>query len=384
MHTRDTPNHISGWEEEDFVESPSPIAREDDPWTDSSDYGEPAVAQSWGEQLEDTTEDLEDPQDYDESVVFSSDGNPSTDRTSGVRPSGEHSGIVEAASSNDNDVSAPEIDWYAEESDTYDSDDELPIEELEIVQELVGGKSINAGGNLDDYIGGFNEPDRDEPEPQEEYDPGLSEPLYTSDNSVTDLSRDIKIDELLARISHANETQRLQITEFLLERSVGRLRHWLPWLRSRAWTGDSLLLFLEFRNLWDNNRQWWEWTYWDKFLECWHPRFVHGSLTLDDSYVLIHLRLDRRVNEIIDRNWLDEWAHFGLWQFEFPSFARFALFRAWLGDDEEWRNKLGLYDDDSYEDDEIQNHYHYRKANGNWVVVWNGVGTVDNDESSYD
>ena len=227
MYKRDMPDHTNGWKEEDFVESPSPIFRESDPWEDSPYYGEPTESQFRGQQPDDTVEN------------------------------------VDAQTIVDDDSGSAWIDWFADESAEYDPDDNVSAGELEILKELVGGQPSSANWISDDYGGGLNELDRDEPEPQEEYDPNLSEPLYAPDNGVTDLSRKLEIDELVDRMSDADDTQRGRITELLSELSSGQLRRWLPWLRNQDWTGHSLLIFLEFRNLWDNNCQWWEWTYWD-------------------------------------------------------------------------------------------------------------------------
>ena len=312
--------NTQGWDEEDFRESTLPALKEDDPWADTPDYDElsdNARFQFLSEWPEVVSEILDDD-------------------------------IVPDIDDLDNAELIDAIDWLSD--DGYTS-------ELDI-----------------DHV-------YDAPEPLAEYDSGLSEPQYTPDHNVSDLSRRLKIDQLVAHIADATIPQRTKISDLLNDFSDARLRQWLQWLHNQDWTGHSLLLFLEFRSLWDVNNQWWESSYWDEALHCWYPVFNRGNLTLDASYDLIRQRLHCQAGDVIGKTWLEEWDFFNLWKSGFQSFASFVLFRARFGDTAEWRSELGLYVNDSYEDDEMlyrRNGYH--EAHTNWVVVWNGVGSISSYE----
>ena len=196
--------------------------------------------------------------------------------------------------------------------------------------------------NLDDDI---VDADWDEPEPLAEADSELSERLYPPDNDVTALSRVLKINELLSCIKPITDEQRLRITALLKEYSVRRLRSWLPWLRKKDWSGHSLLLFLQFRNIWDSdcNARWWENSFWHAGLECWYPSYSRNNLNREATYELIQYRLRCVPGEVINEDWFEEWRSFALWARGFPSFASFAVFRAKFSDGEEWREYVDPY-----------------------------------------
>ena len=188
----------------------------------------------------------------------------------------------------------------------------------------------------------------DEPEPLEEYDGELSELMYALDDDVTGISRKLRIGEFVASMNHATNAHRLRITQLLENFTNARLRRWLPWLRNKEWTGHTLILFLEFRNVWDSSTEWWEADYWDARMGSWIPVFNRATLSLDASYELIHQRLNCSPREVISDNWLEEWNDLGLYMQGFDSFASFALFRAEYNDDGDWRDELGLPADDDY------------------------------------
>ena len=188
----------------------------------------------------------------------------------------------------------------------------------------------------------------DEPEPQEEYDGELSELMYALDEDVTGISRKLKIGEFVSSINQVSTDQHLRVAQLLENFTNARLRSWLPWLRNKKWTGHSLVLFLEFHDVWDSNRKWWEAAYWDARVGSWIPVFNSGTLSLDASYVLIHRRLHCAPEEVISEFWLEEWNDLGLYMLGFPSFASFALFRAEYNDDGDWRDELDLPTGDDY------------------------------------
>ena len=76
----------------------------------------------------------------------------------------------------------------------------------------------------------------DEPEPRAEYDSALAQSLYNLDDDTDFPWARIRVDEWIASLGLVNDIQRERISELLLELSNARLRHVLPWLRSKKWT----------------------------------------------------------------------------------------------------------------------------------------------------
>ncbi len=200
-------------------------------------------------------------------------------------------------------------------------------------------------------------PDWDEPEPLAEYDSELRQPVYAIDNDDVALSSELKIDQWVAtKLGTATSDQLGQIAELLGELGNNRLRRWRPWLDKQKWTSGSLLFFLRFRLHWDLNPHWWEYSFWDWRSHCWYPTRSRYSLSLDDSYDLIHRRSGYRPYEVIDETWLGEWLDLALWKCGFPSFASFAMFRAGFEPGENWQHHLDWNaTDDLGHDGEVPN-----------------------------
>ena len=182
----------------------------------------------------------------------------------------------------------------------------------------------------------------DEPEPTVDAVSDLSESLYPPDDTVTDLSLELKIGELLVRVGSINEEEHAQCLELLKACGVGRLRHMLPWLRDRTWRGAQLRLFLEFRKHWESNAnvRWWETFLWSEYEQCWMPRYQPGTLTLDHVRQLTLRRSNRAVYDVIDDEWFQEWDAYAPWELGVRSFADFALFRAGIPAQDDWREYL--------------------------------------------
>ena len=85
-------------------------------------------------------------------------------------------------------------------------------------------------------------------------------------------------------------------------------------------------------------------------------------LSRDAAYEVIQQRLHCQPDEVIEDSWFRDWDDLFLWRYGFTSFASFAVFRAGLNDDEDWRSHLStefdgdrralalrrnFYDDDS-------------------------------------
>ena len=288
------------WYEEDFEVPPGLNVGEDDPWMGLHTQKEEAV-----------------------SGIPNLEGSEAND---GAR----HSNGDEVEAQTSTIVSSDDRELQVEPAAVYSDDPFQPS----------NGKALNG-----------EPPERywDEPEPLEEFDGELSELMYALDDDVTSISRKLRIGEFVASINSATDVQRLRIIQLLENFTNTRLRRWLPWLRSKEWTGHSLILLLEFQDIWDRNKEWWEADYWDERIGSWIPVFNRATLSLDASYELIHQRLNCSPGEVISHNWLEEWNDLGLYMQGFDSFASFALFRAEYNDNGDWRDTLGLPTDDDYD-----------------------------------
>ena len=212
--------------------------------------------------------------------------------------------------------------------DLYDLDDEPPADVR------------NAREWLDDTV--EIPSDWDEPEPVADAASDLSESLYPPDDSVTNLSLELKIGELLVRVEHIDEEQREACVELLKACGIRRLRYMLPWLGDRTWYGTTLRLFLEFRKHWESkaNMRWWETLLWSEREQRWMPRFQRGTLTLDHSRELIQRRFHYAASEVIDDEWFWDWDSCAPWELGVRSFANFAVFRAGIPAEDDWREYL--------------------------------------------
>lgn len=185
-----------------------------------------------------------------------------------------------------------------------------------------------------------------EPDPTIDASSELSESLYPPDRTITDITRDLKIGELLARVRPITEEQRTRCHEVLSACGIGRLRRWVPWLRNLNWSGPRLLLFLEFRRHWESNAnvRWWETFWWDPREQEWTPTYQPGTLTLDHCRELVENRAHCAVADVIDPRWFLEWDDCAVWELGLPSFARFAVFRSGIADGVDWRERLSRCD----------------------------------------
>ncbi len=205
----------------------------------------------------------------------------------------------------------------------YDFDDPIP-DELSIDRSLAESFDDDDFGLEYDLISDF--------------DPDLHQPRYETLSDSDTLTVELRIDELVASVEEATEAERKQISDMLLNLGQGRLRFWIPSLGQWPWTGRSLLLFLEFRNVWDGKEKWWEATYWNRHIEVWHPVWSPYNLTLEDTYFLVQRRLHCNPANVIEETWFEEWEESQyLWKYGyFLSFAKYALSRAAYPNREQW------------------------------------------------
>lgn len=159
-----------------------------------------------------------------------------------------------------------------------------------------------------------------------------NEPTYIlEEGNESSWTRSLRINEALSRVMGISKAEVQEATQALTSLPAARLRSWLPWIAAKEWTAALLLAFLAFRQAWDNACQWWETTYWDSSLVCWHPR-KSPQFSLDSSYELVKARIGYPANQIIDDAWYEDWEKHAAWTCGFTSFAEFARFRAVEGD----------------------------------------------------
>ena len=180
----------------------------------------------------------------------------------------------------------------------------------------------------------------DEPVPFAEYDPDLSEEIYSTVESIDLTDVEIRLDMFLSPLSLSEEEDK-RIRNYLTDFSRARLSNWLPWLNSKEWTGKTLLLFIQFHAYWESNPEWWE-RRWHFKRYGWHPTKspMSNVLSRDDAYLIVHFRIEFPSYEMIDPLWFDEWDYHSLWRYGFYSFAQFAKFRATLNEDEDWESLI--------------------------------------------
>ena len=182
----------------------------------------------------------------------------------------------------------------------------------------------------------------DEPEPTVDTDSKLSTSLYPPDTSITDLSLELKIGEFLMHVKPISDQQFAHCLDLLKACGVARLRHILPWIRSRTWCGAQLRLFLEVHRHWESrtNVHWWETFLWSDREQRWMPRYQRGTLTLNHIYQLVQSRSGCAARDVINERWFEDWENYAVWELGVPSFANFAVFRAGIRDQENWREYL--------------------------------------------
>ena len=173
-----------------------------------------------------------------------------------------------------------------------------------------------------------------------EYDSSLGQRLYELVEDFTGLSRIIYIQQWVTTIYGIDDAQTKEITNLLLGFSVWRLRSWLPWMKGKRWTGCSLLLFLQFYAYWIEHSQLWEASFWDFHLGLHRPVWNRSNLSRDDQYDLIQKRINFAPDKVIDMGWFNQWESLSLWRYGFRAFADFALLRAGLKDNENWRSLI--------------------------------------------
>ncbi len=192
----------------------------------------------------------------------------------------------------------------------------------------------------------FWQSDWDEPEPEIDAESGLNESLYPPDESINDLSIEVKISEALSLIEGIDQSAIEGLFRRLKSMGVARLRRFLPWLRKEHWNGARLILFLEFREYWARreNCHWWELYQWSDSEQCWMPQYQPSSLTWEHCRILVDNRFHYLPHRVIDKRWFEEWEDCRPWELGIRSFASFAIFRSSIASEGSWLDQLQRYD----------------------------------------
>lgn len=314
----DADNHPFGWQPEDFRDDGAGQAAESDPWAASSDEAELRDAPDFGRA------ELPAPVMVD---LGSAEGNHS-------------------------DADSESLAFTAEEGSPVASDGsdaaEMRNEQVPIDDEI---SALDADG-VEGWDGDLDydevDSEYDEPIPFAEYDYDLREPLHVTDVADTDIWKKVRIDEFVSGVSGVSIGQRTRIVELLEDMGQSRLLSWLS--QYDDWTGHSLILFLEFRVIWEDTPHWWESRFWWQWYGGWWSYYNSGNLSRDWMRDLVLRRLHCSAEEVVDDVWFAEWENGEMWGRGFPTFAGFALFRAEIGEDEDWLTSLGSLEGDNQAD----------------------------------
>lgn len=317
---------MTGWRSEDFLDADAENSVEDDPWADPTDnftlsgadnsmYPQPAEPIMPAQSITDAAQDVAPDTQSSSDVIAKKE-----DSRDAYVSSGTETSMLDK-------VADSEADQEPSDSDIWDDENIYSDEDFEY--------------GYDVY---------DEPEPLAEYDEDLSEPVYVSDVDDVGIRIAVGIDEFIASVPEVSDRQRNRIAQLLDDLEPMRLRRLLPWLHQNSWTGPSLLLFLEFHSIWEDSSNLWEYRFWWARYGDWWSYHSKSQLSRDNMRRLVQLRLHCSPEEVIAEAWFTDWEDFEMWKRGFPSFARFALFRAELAEGEDWQDSLSTYETDTQDD----------------------------------
>ena len=182
------------------------------------------------------------------------------------------------------------------------------------------------------------------PEPIEDFASERSQLQFDLETDVdVDVKWNLQIDELIAKLGGTKDTWFSEIWELLWDFCYRR-SYRFNWLKEKSWEIESLRLFLEFLQCWEDNQEWWEAYFYNRWLGSWQPVWSRGNLSLNSCYSLVQLRINCTPEEVIDQDWFEDWHEYELWAKGFPSFLSYALFRAGLSDHLDWYQQVIRHD----------------------------------------
>ena len=203
----------------------------------------------------------------------------------------------------------------------------------------------------DDWFVYDTEPDLDsilldEPVPTAEFNPELSEDLYGAVNEINLTEVNIRLDQFLAQLSLSDDQASI-IRAHLETFSQSRLISWLPWLNSKEWTPRLLTSFVRFHRHWETMPEWWE-SWWHDWRCGWNinTSSAPNILSRDAAYEIVRYRINYSPHDMVVGLWFEEWDCYSMWRYGFESFAKFAMFRAAISPDDDWRSWVDWADSD--------------------------------------
>ena len=184
-----------------------------------------------------------------------------------------------------------------------------------------------------------------EPEPDLSATSVLRDDLYPPDKTIDNITLELKLADLFARLGLEDQAERQACRRLLKSYGTRRIRRLLPWLGTQQWPAGRLLLFLEFRSIWESscNVRWWE-----NWLYRFHPIFDYRILSWKATYELVCYRSRCRPTEVIDEAWFRDWEDFEIWHHGIMSFASFAVLRSQIAEGECWRHYVFQHDGRSH------------------------------------
>ena len=249
-------------------------------------------------------------------------------------------------------VSQTAVEWHAEvEEEETDYDPQLVETDERSVPNANSASDWASLSDwednlLDDFLQEtgadtpFGEEDDYGPDVLLDYQPDLGIPLYDASDDELNLIPLLGIDELIACIENISVQESEQVRDLLSGLSSARLRRLLPWLTDHEWTGNTLVLFLQFWETWDQCSEYWVHLQWSPGAKFWFTWANRNSMTLESSYALVWRRRDFDPEMVIDPEWLEDWESIDVWvrvKSGFYSFASFAEYRSGLKYGEDWR-----------------------------------------------
>ncbi len=280
------------WGAQDFIDEPAPITVDDDPWDPLSLLDQSSPSAGASPLIADT-------------ITEQSPPTPVPGERGELSRMAETQATFSSSASMEEDASDLPPDWFEDDFST----DQV----TESTQD---------------------------PIPTLEFDSELGEELYTGTEFINLTDVDIRLDRFLSSVTQSGDQDRL-VRARLKNFSKARLSNWLPWLTSKAWTGRTLLLFMQFHYYWESIPEWWESRRYHRTYG-WQPvkSPMSNILSRDDAYRIVHRRGGLTPEEMIDPVWFEEWDYHLLWRHGFFSFAKFAKFRSALNDGEEWKSLI--------------------------------------------
>ena len=328
-------SYSDGWVTQDFLDTSNDEGREYDPWG-TGEVGE--VSNNEISPISSSREETES-FEYGEGDVKAAEW------------SAEHEEEAHYGSELDDtdDSSVVDVSWASDWASLSDWDDELSDDFLQ-----------NAGVNAL-----YEEEDDYGPDLLYDYRSDLAVHLYEAVDVGLNLTPLLGIDELISRLENISTDESEQVRDLLSGLSLARLRRLLPWLTHREWTGNTLVLFLRFWEIWDQCTEYWVRLQWSPGVKFWFTWANRNSMTLECAYAIVLRRRDFDPEMVIDPEWLDDWESIDVWvrvKSGFYSFASFAEYRSGFKYGEDWRTTSDVSLDSEFRSPDFPHLFEHRNT----------------------